>query len=117
MYALPRGDLAGQGLVLRSGRAEGRPGCRRKGPGAWIVRMTSIDNPPADAAGCQVPALGRPDGDTSENCRSYRAHRSFRPVRLESEIRTAGNSRITSRRFGGRSPLHSGYVVCCPLTP
>jgi IS30 family transposase len=61
LYALPKGELAARGIMLRSGRAERKPAARRKTPGARIVGMTSIDDRPADAAGRQVP--GHWEGD------------------------------------------------------
>ena len=61
IYALPKGELAREGILLRSGRAERRPRGRRKTPGARIVGMTSIDDRPAEAAGRQVP--GHWEGD------------------------------------------------------
>lgn len=61
LYALPKGELAAQGIMLRSGRTERKPATRRKTPGARIVGMTSIDDRPADAAGRQIP--GHWEGD------------------------------------------------------
>ncbi|MGI9003616.1 MAG: transposase [Pseudonocardia sp.] len=46
IYALPKGELARQGILLRSGRTRRRPRGRRSSPGARIVGMTSIDTPP-----------------------------------------------------------------------
>ena len=37
IYALPKGQLADQGILLRSGRATRRPRGRRSSPGARIV--------------------------------------------------------------------------------
>lgn len=61
IYALPKGELAAQGIVLRTGRTSRKPAGRRKSPGARIVGMTSIDARPADAVGRQVP--GHWEGD------------------------------------------------------
>ena len=61
IYALPKGELAAQGIMLRSGRAERKPRGRKKTPGARIVGMTSIDDRPAEVAGRQVP--GHWEGD------------------------------------------------------
>ncbi len=61
IYALPKGELARQGILLRSGRSGRRPrGCTRA-PGARIVGMRSIDDRPAEAAGRRVP--GHWEGD------------------------------------------------------
>jgi transposase, IS30 family len=61
IYALPKGELARQGILLRSGRTTRRPRGRRTSPGARIVGMTSIDDRPADAADRAVP--GHWEGD------------------------------------------------------
>jgi IS30 family transposase len=61
IYALPTGELARQGVCLRSGRTSRRPRGRASGPGARIVGMRSIDDRPADAAGRVVP--GHWEGD------------------------------------------------------
>lgn len=62
LYALPKGELARQGVLLRSGRSERKPLRRRKTPGARIVGMTPIDERPADVDGRAVP--GHWEGDT-----------------------------------------------------
>jgi len=61
LYALPKGDLAAQGVLLRSGRTRRRPRGRRSAPGARIVGMTSIDARPAEVADRAVP--GHWEGD------------------------------------------------------
>ncbi len=61
IYALPKGELAAQGILLRSGRTSRRPRGRRRSPGARIVGMTSIDARPAEAADRTVP--GHWEGD------------------------------------------------------
>lgn len=61
LYALPKGELAASGIMLRTGRADRKPRGRKKTPGARIVGMTSIDARPADVAGRQVP--GHWEGD------------------------------------------------------
>jgi IS30 family transposase len=62
IYALPKGELAKQGVLLPSGRT--RRGPKRKpgaGNGARIVGMRSIHDRPAEALGRQVP--GHWEGD------------------------------------------------------
>ncbi len=61
IYALPKGELARQGIVLRSGRTTRRPRGRRSSPGARIVGMTSIHARPAEASDRVVP--GHWEGD------------------------------------------------------
>jgi IS30 family transposase len=61
IYALPKGELAELGILLRSGRPTRRPRGRRSSPGARIVGMTSIDARPAEVAGRAVP--GHWEGD------------------------------------------------------
>ena len=61
IYALPKGELAKQGIVLRSGRTRRRPHGRRSSPGARIVGMTSIDARPTQASDRAVP--GSWEGD------------------------------------------------------
>ncbi len=61
IYALPKGELARQGILLRSGRSGRRPRGRTRAPGARIVGMRSIDDRPAEAAGRRVP--GHWEGD------------------------------------------------------
>lgn len=61
IYALPKGELAHQGILLRTGRTSRRPRGRRSGPGARIVGMTSIDARPAEVADRTVP--GSWEGD------------------------------------------------------
>ena len=55
IYALPKGELARQGILLRSGRTRRRPRGRSSSPGARIVGMTSIDARPAEASDRAVP--------------------------------------------------------------
>ncbi len=61
IYALPKGQLATQGILLRSGRTKRRPRGRRSSPGARIVGMTSIDARPAEVSDRAVP--GNWEGD------------------------------------------------------
>ncbi|MGH9208126.1 MAG: IS30 family transposase [Acidimicrobiales bacterium] len=59
--ALPKGELAARGIMLRSGRTHRKPRGRKKTPGARIVGMTSIDDRPAEVTGRAVP--GHWEGD------------------------------------------------------
>ncbi len=61
IYALPKGELARHGILLRSGRTRRRPRGRVGPPGARIVGMRSIDERPAEIAGRAVP--GHWEGD------------------------------------------------------
>ncbi len=61
IYALPKGEPAAQGIVLRSGRTQRRTRGRTRSPGAWIVGMTSIHTRPAEAGDRAVP--GHREGD------------------------------------------------------
>ena len=61
IYALPKGEPAREGILLRSGRTRRRPRGRAHRPGARIVGMTSIDARPAEVTGRQVP--GHWEGD------------------------------------------------------
>ncbi len=61
IYALPKGELARHGILLRSGRTGRRPRGRTGSPGARIVGMRSIEDRPAEATGRQVP--GHWEGD------------------------------------------------------
>jgi transposase, IS30 family len=60
LYALPKGELARQGILLRCGRTQRRPR-RRAIPGARIVGMRCIDDRPAEVADRRVP--GHWEGD------------------------------------------------------
>lgn len=94
IYALPKGELARQGVQLRSGRTSRRPRGRAGSPGARIVGMRSIDDRPADAAGRQVPGHWEGDliigkaGKTALGTLVERTSRFFLPVPLP-EGRTA----------------------------
>jgi IS30 family transposase len=61
IYALPKGELAREGILLRSGRTGRRRRGRTRAPGARIVGMTSIDARPAEATDRAVP--GNWEGD------------------------------------------------------
>jgi len=61
IYALPKGELAREGILLRSGRTRRRARGRTRAPGARIVGMTSIDARPAEVTGRAVP--GHWEGD------------------------------------------------------
>jgi transposase, IS30 family len=61
IYALPKGELARAGIVLRTGREQRRPRGRKKPSGAKIVGMIPIDERPAEAEGRRVP--GHWEGD------------------------------------------------------
>ena len=61
IYAAPKGELAKDGIILRTGREQRKPRGRKKSPGAKIVGMRSIEDRPAEVAGRQVP--GHWEGD------------------------------------------------------
>ncbi|MGH3756135.1 MAG: IS30 family transposase [Pseudonocardiaceae bacterium] len=61
IYTLPKGELASEGILLRSGRTQRRARGRTRSPGARIVGMTSIDARPAEVTGRAVP--GHWEGD------------------------------------------------------
>ncbi len=61
IYALPKGELAREGILLRSGRTRRRARGRTRAPGARIVGMTSIDARPDEVNGRAVP--GHWEGD------------------------------------------------------
>ncbi|MGH3984722.1 MAG: IS30 family transposase, partial [Pseudonocardiaceae bacterium] len=61
IYALPKGELARHGILLRSGRTQRRARGRTRAPGARIVGMTSIDARPAEVSDRAVP--GHWEGD------------------------------------------------------
>ncbi len=61
IYAQPKGELAKDGIILRTGREQRKPRGRKKSPGAKIVGMRSIEDRPAEVAGRQVP--GHWEGD------------------------------------------------------
>lgn len=55
VYALPKGELARQGLALRSGRTRRKPSPGRVAKAPRIAGIRWIEERPADAAGRQVP--------------------------------------------------------------
>ena len=61
IYALPKGELARQGLALRSGRTRRKPAHGRIPKAPRIAGMRWIEERPADAADRQVP--GHWEGD------------------------------------------------------
>jgi IS30 family transposase len=61
IYAMPRGELARHGILLRSKRTARRPRTRGRARKAPIVGMVSIDARDPDAAGRRVP--GHWEGD------------------------------------------------------
>ena len=61
IYALPTGELARQGIWLRSGRSQRRSRGRARSSGARIVGMRSIEQRPAEVADRRVP--GHWEGD------------------------------------------------------
>ena len=67
IYALPKGELANQGILLRSGRTRRRPRGRSSSPGARIVGMTSIDARPAEAGDRAVPGSWEGDRATRKS--------------------------------------------------
>jgi transposase, IS30 family len=89
IYALPKGELARAGIVLRTGREQRKPRGRKKAPGAKIVGMTSIDERPAEAEGRQVPGHWEGDlvigkgGKSAMGTLVERLSRFFIPVALE----------------------------------
>ncbi len=61
IYALPKGELARQGLTLRSGRTRRKPARGRVAKAPRLAGMRWIEERPADAADRQVP--GHWEGD------------------------------------------------------
>ncbi len=61
IYALPKGELAREGILLRTGRTRRQARRRRTSPGARIVGMTSIEARPAEVDDRAVP--GHWEGD------------------------------------------------------
>jgi IS30 family transposase len=89
MYALPKGELARAGIVLRTGREQRKPRGRKKPAGAKIVGMVPIDERPAEAGGRQVPGHWEGDlvigkgGKSAMGTLVERLSRFFIPVALE----------------------------------
>jgi IS30 family transposase len=89
MYALPKGELARAGIVLRTGREQRKPRGRKKPTGAKIVGMIPIDDRPAEAEGRQVPGHWEGDlvigkgGKSAMGTLVERVSRFFIPVALE----------------------------------
>ena len=88
MYALPKGELAGMEIALRTGRTRRQPRGRARSKGARIVGMTSISQRPAEAAGREVPGHWEGDlvigkaGKTSMGTLVERTSRYLVPVAL-----------------------------------
>ena len=88
MYALPKGELAGMEIALRTGRTRRQPRGRARSKGARIVGMTSISQRPAEAAGRKVPGHWEGDlvigkaGKTSMGTLVERTSRYLVPVAL-----------------------------------
>lgn len=92
IYALPKGELAELGIMLRSGRTARRPRGRaqRGGPGARVIGMVSIDQRSAEVEGRQVPGHWEGDLIIGRNTRTAmgtlveRTTRFYLPVPLGS---------------------------------
>jgi len=95
IYALPKGELAREGILLRTGRTSRRPRGRRSSPGARIVGMTSIDARPAEIADRAVPGHWEADlvigkaGKTAMATLVERTSRYLVPVALPAGRRDA----------------------------
>ncbi|MGH3708077.1 MAG: IS30 family transposase, partial [Pseudonocardiaceae bacterium] len=95
IYTLPRGELACEGILLRSGRTQRRPRGRTRSPGARIVGMSSIDARPAEVTDRAVPGHGEGDlvigtaGKTARATLIERISRSTVPVALPAGRRDA----------------------------
>ncbi|MGH3900825.1 MAG: IS30 family transposase [Pseudonocardiaceae bacterium] len=126
IYALPKGELARQNILLRSGRPQRRARGRTRSPGARIVGMTSIDAQPAEASDRAVPGHGESDlviGKASKTAIATLAERTSRyavPIALPTGRRdatTTGDALITTvttelnnrprRTLGYRTPAEA----------
>ena len=115
IYALPKGELARQGILLRSGRTGRRPRGRTRAPGARIVGMTSIDARPAEATDRAVPGSWEGDlmiGKAGRSAMATLVERTSRytvPVALPGGRRDAtGWIHLAAGPPGGSTPLRRG---------
>ena len=114
IYALPKGELARQGILLRSGRTRRRPRGRSSSPGARIVGMTSIDARPAEANDRAVPGSWEGDlmiGKAGRSAMATLVERTSRytvPVALPSGRRDARHHLQCPHRGRVRDALEAG---------
>lgn len=73
IYALPKGELATSGIMLRTKRDKRKPRGRAGTKGSKIIGMRSIEDRPAGAAGRQVPGYWEGDLIIGKNCASAAA--------------------------------------------
>jgi IS30 family transposase len=98
IYALPKGELARPGILLRNGRTQRRPREQRFSPGARIVGMTSIDARLAEATDRAVPGHWEGDlmigkaGKTAMATLVERTSRYAVPIALPADHRDAATT-------------------------
>jgi transposase, IS30 family len=73
IYALPKGELAKSGIILRTNREKRKPRGRPRTKGSKIIGMRSIEDRPAEVAGRQVPGHWEGDLIIGKNCASAAA--------------------------------------------